>query len=159
MVASTSGRSANKTFFNTLNHTWTFNNDCYNDSFDMSFCNLLQFWYWTETSVNTSFEGKSTFGYSTPEGCNRGWTSSLESIGFKNLVNFVTFERSNATYDNVYVNNNCTAKKLHLIGTSDHESTAIMPRYPETSKGLKSEGMRSQLKQLWESTVNGIDRE
>ncbi|PIK44860.1 hypothetical protein BSL78_18283 [Apostichopus japonicus] len=64
---------------------------------------------------------------------NRDRLPFLETMGYNNLVNFVTFPRSNTILDAVYVKgwSYFTAKKMHPIATSDHFSVLIMPRYTE----------------------------
>ncbi|PIK56555.1 hypothetical protein BSL78_06523 [Apostichopus japonicus] len=81
---------------------------------------------------------------------NRDRLPFLETMGYNNLVNFVTFPRSNTILDAVYVKgwSYFTAKKMHPIATSDHFSVLIMPRYTEryreARKDTKTKGKRHQ---------------
>ena len=63
---------------------------------------------------------------------NRQNISFLETMSFKNVVNFVTFPQSNSILDAVYVRGDYyITKKMAPISTSDHNCVLIIPKYNE----------------------------
>lgn len=63
---------------------------------------------------------------------NRDRIDILETMGFRNLVDYTTYQRSNSTLDAVYVKGDYYAtRRLYPISTSDHFSILITPKYSE----------------------------
>ncbi|PIK37069.1 hypothetical protein BSL78_26097 [Apostichopus japonicus] len=66
-------------------------------------------------------------------------------MGFQNLVDFATFPRSGSILDAVYVNNHYyRATRRHPIGSSDHYSICIMPKYTEKHRETKQRPRRRE---------------
>ncbi|XP_071832278.1 uncharacterized protein [Apostichopus japonicus] len=76
---------------------------------------------------------------------NRESIACIETMGFKNLVNFATFPSSNSVLDAVYVTGDVYhVKKSHPISTSDHSSVLLIPKYTEKHRAKKQRRSRSQ---------------
>ena len=76
---------------------------------------------------------------------NRNRIPFLETMGYKNLVHFITYPRSQTTLDAVYVKgDNYQATKLHPIATSDHFSIGIIPKYTEKHRQVTKKKRRRE---------------
>ncbi|KAJ8045862.1 hypothetical protein HOLleu_08966 [Holothuria leucospilota] len=76
---------------------------------------------------------------------NRNKIPFLETMGYKNLVHFITYSRSQATLDAVYVKDDYyRVTKLHPIATSDHFTLNITPKYTEKHRQVQKKKRRRE---------------
>lgn len=67
---------------------------------------------------------------------NRERIAFVETMGFQNIVNFITYPSSQSKLDAVYVKGNYyTAKQMQPIATSDHYSILVTPIFTEKHRG------------------------